>query len=66
MEGKNYIIVDDLNRWHSTGKNATPNEIVDDCIEITKRLKSEGETDERILFVFETINEPIEVIVSPK
>ena len=60
----NYIIVDSQNVWHSTGKNATSDEIANDIVEIKNRLKEEGITDIK-LFVYETVGEPLEVKLSP-
>lgn len=60
---KNYIIVDSNNYWHSTGKNATQEEIDADVNEIKERLKDDGVTDIK-LYVYETIGEPLEIFVS--
>jgi len=60
---KNYIIVDSDNNWVSTGKNASPEEIANDIAEIKEMLKEEGVTDIK-LYVYETIGEPVEIVIS--
>ena len=57
---KSYIIVDEQNRWQSTGYNATPEEITSDIIEIRNRLEADGETDVDLL-LFEIVGQPISV-----
>jgi len=60
---KNYIIVDSDNNWLSTGKNASPEEIANDIAEIKEMLKEEGVNDIK-LYVYETIGEPVEIVIS--
>ena len=57
---KNYVILDELNRWHSTGKDATPEEMAADLIEVGNRLKEQGEGDVELI-IFETVGEPIRI-----
>ena len=57
---KSYVILDEQNRWLSTGYDATPEEITDDIIEVRNRLKEDGETDVDLL-LFEIVGRPVSV-----
>lgn len=58
MEKKSYIIVDEFNRWLSTGYDMTEKEIEDDIAEVRERLESEGESDVELI-LFEIKGKPI-------
>ena len=57
---KSYVILDDQNRWQSTGKDCTPEQIADDIKAVYQRLKDDGETDVDLV-LFETIGEPLNI-----
>ena len=57
MEKKNYLIVDELNRWHDVGYDATEQEIKDAVEEVKERLKEDGEANVQLL-VFEITGKP--------
>jgi hypothetical protein len=59
---KNYIIVDSQNVWHSTGKNATPEEIASDVQILKDDLIEQGFTDIK-LYVYEIVGEPQEILI---
>lgn len=55
MKKKNYIIVDELNRWHDVGYDATDEEIKNVVNEVKQRLAGEGETNTELI-VFEIVD----------
>ena len=57
---KSFIIVDENNRWLSTGYNMTPEEITADVVEVRNRLEADGEKDIDLL-LFEIVGQPISV-----
>ena len=57
---KSFVIVDEQNRWLSTGYNMTPEEIGADIIEVRKRLIADGD-GELDLLMFEIVGEPINI-----
>lgn len=60
MEKKSYVIVDDQNRWLSTGYDMTEEEIKQDIQDVKQRLKEEGEEDVNLL-LFEINGRPTHV-----
>ena len=60
MEKKSYVIVDENNRWLSTGYDMTQEEIDQDVKDVRKRLKEDGEEDCDLL-LFEINGKPIHV-----
>lgn len=52
-----YVIVDENNRWHSTGYNMTQEDIDQDVKDIRKRLKEDGYKDIH-LFLYEITGSP--------
>lgn len=59
MEKKSYVIVDENNRWLSTGYDMTQEEIDQDVKDVRKRLKEDGEDCD--LLLFEINGKPIHV-----
>ncbi len=49
METFDYIIVDDQNRWLSTGKNETEEQLQQEIAEVKTRLKEEDEFDTEVI-----------------
>ena len=60
MEKKSYVIVDEFNRWQSTGYNMTEADIEQDIEQIKERLKADGEENVDLL-LFEIKGRPIHV-----
>jgi len=60
MAKKSYVIVDENNRWLSTGYDMTQEEIDQDVKDVRKRLKEDGEEDCDLL-LFEINGKPIHV-----
>ncbi len=52
-----YVILDSENRWHSTGSNATPEQLRAEIANVTERLAKEGETPEELI-IYEVKGEP--------
>lgn len=49
METFDYIIVDDQNRWLSTGKNETEEQLQQEIAEVKTRLKEDDEFDTELI-----------------
>jgi hypothetical protein len=52
MEKKSYIIVDEFNRWQSTGYDATEQEIQNEIEFVRNKLKEDGEDDTELLLFY--------------
>jgi hypothetical protein len=61
MTRKSYVILDDQNRWLSTGHDMTEEEITADIIETRNNLiEDEGERNVK-LYLYEIVGEPVDV-----
>lgn len=51
-----YIILTSENKWVSTLKNATPEELRTDIVETIERLKADGETEGELV-IYQTVGD---------